>query len=280
LEGLTAAADEIAGGNFEPPLPPAGNDEVGRLSSAFGVMAKEIREMLRRIEQSRHMAAIGKFASQLSHEIRNPLTSTKLNLQSLKRDAASGRIPSDCARPVQICLKEISRLDRVVRGALSLAQTRSSMLEPCSIHAAVQETLDVLRPQLNECEIVIETDLRASQDTVMGNSEDLKGVFLNLLLNSADAMTGGGTVRISTDTTDSTIRVNVMDEGPGVPPDLKDRIFEPFFSTKKEGTGFGLAMALQTVEGYGGSLKLVENEVNVNGAAFVVKLPLAAGADF
>ncbi len=278
LERLTAAADEIAGGNFEPSLPRPGSDEVGKLSAAFAVMVKEVREMLRRIEQSRHMAAVGQFASQLSHEIRNPLTSIKLNLQSLERDVSSRRIPPDCARPVQICLREINRLDRVVRGALSLARTPSSTLQTCSVHASVEEALDVLRPQLEGRNIAIESDMRASRDTVLGDSERLKGVFLNLLLNSADAMPGGGMIRISTDVSDSAIRIRVMDEGPGVPPDLKDKIFEPFFSTKKEGTGFGLALALQTVEEQGGTLKLLEGETVGGGAVFVVELPLASGA--
>lgn len=276
LEGLTIAADEIAGGNFAPRLPPAGSDEVGRLSSAFAVMVKEVREMLIRIEQSRHMAAIGQFAAQISHEIRNPLTSIKLNLQSLEREVSSERIPSDCARPVQICLREITRLDRVVRGALSLARTRSSTLENCSIHAAVEEALDVLRPQLDEREINIEAALRASRDTVQGDSEKLKGVFLNLLLNGADAMAEGGTIRISTEMSASKIRVRVTDEGSGVPPDLIEKIFEPFFSTKKEGTGFGLAVALQTVEEYGGTLRLDEYENAAKGAVFVVELPIAS----
>lgn len=279
LEGLTAAADEIAGGNFEPWLPPAGNDEVGRLSSAFGVMAGEVREMLRRVEQSRHMAAVGQFASRLSHEIRNPLTSIKLNLQSLERDAARGRIPADCAPPLRICLREIHRLDRVVRGALSLARTRTSTITNCSVHTSVEEAMDVLRPQLGQREVIFKAALQAPRDTVLGDPEKLKGVILNLLLNSAEAMPGGGAIRISTEATGSTIRVRVVDEGPGVPAELKDRIFEPFFSTKKEGTGFGLAVALQTVEEHGGTLQLVDSEAEGSGAAFVVELPLVAEAD-
>ncbi|MGD2218391.1 MAG: sensor histidine kinase, partial [Gemmatimonadales bacterium] len=134
LRSLTAAADEVAGGNFEPALPEAGGDEVGKLSAAFAIMVDQVRDMLRRVRESRHLAVVGQFASQLSHEIRNPLTSIKLNLQSLQRDAAAGRIPEDSARPVDICLREVSRLDRVVRGVLDVARTRSARLEPCSAH--------------------------------------------------------------------------------------------------------------------------------------------------
>lgn len=282
LEELTVAADEVATGNFEPRVPQPGGDEVGRLSAAFTLMVQEVREMLQRIEKSRQLAVIGEFASQISHEIRNPLTSIKLNLQSLERDAAGERIPRDCARPIGICLREVSRLDRVVRGVLSVARARSPTREPCSVHSSLQEALEVLRPQLEDQGIIVEEDLRAREDTVRGNQEQLKGVFLNILLNGAEAMPTGGTLRVSTDAGDGThgqetreIRVRVADEGPGVPAESKEKIFEPFFSTKEEGTGFGLALALHAVEEHGGALRLEDGGVDAQGAAFVVDLPLA-----
>ncbi len=282
LEELTVAADEVAAGNFEPRVPPPGGDEVGRLSAAFALMVQEVREMLRRIEKSRQMAAIGEFASQISHEIRNPLTSIKLNLQSLERDAAGKRSPKDCARPIGICLREVRRLDRVVRGVLSVARARSSTRELCSINSTLQEALEVLRPQLEEQGIVVEEDLRAREDTVRGDQEQLKGVFLNILLNGAEAMPKGGTLRVSTDAGDGAhgqetreIRVRIADEGSGVPPESKEKIFEPFFSTKQEGTGIGLALASYAVEEHGGALTLEDDGVGAKGAALVVELPLA-----
>jgi signal transduction histidine kinase len=280
LRSLTAAADEVAAGNFEPPLPIAGGDEVGKLSAAFAIMVEQVREMLRRIQESRHLAVVGQFASQLSHEIRNPLTSIKLNLQSLQRDAAAGRMPEESARPVDICLREVSRLDRVVRGVLDVARTRVVTREPCSVHAALAEALEVLRAQIEEQSIEVHEDLRASRDTVRGDAEQLKGVLLNLLLNAAEAMPDGGTLWVSTETRDaaetgaSVIRVRVADEGPGVPAELRERIFEPFFSTKEEGVGFGLALAQHAVEEHDGTLTLADSaEI---GAVFVVELPLAA----
>ncbi|NIN71443.1 MAG: HAMP domain-containing protein [Gemmatimonadetes bacterium] len=280
LRSLTAAADQVAEGNFEPALPGAGSDEVGKLSAAFAIMVDHVRDMLRRIQESRHLAVVGQFASQLSHEIRNPLTSIKLNLQSLQRDAAAGRIPEDSARPVDICLREVSRLDRVVRGVLDVARTRTATREPCSVHAAVADALEVLRAQVEQQSIDVREDLRASHDTVRGDAEQLKGVLLNLLLNAAEAMPAGGRLWVSTETRDaaetgaSVIRVRVADEGPGVSPELKEKIFEPFFSTKAEGVGFGLALAQHAVEEHDGTLT-VEDGAGT-GAVFVVELPLAA----
>jgi signal transduction histidine kinase len=280
LRSLTAAADELAAGNFEPALPIAGGDEVGKLSAAFAIMVEQVRDMLRRIQESRHMAVVGQFASQLSHEIRNPLTSIKLNLQSLQRDASADRIPEDSARPVDICLREVNRLDRVVRGVLNVARTRAPRREPWSVHAAVADALEVLRAQIEEQGIDVQEDLRASEDTVCGDAEQLKGVLLNLFLNAAEAMPDGGTLHVSTETQDAAekrarlIRVRVADEGPGVSPELREKIFEPFFSTKEEGVGFGLALAQHAVEEHEGTLRLEDGAGP--GAVFVVELPLAA----
>ncbi len=277
---LTAAADEVAQGNFQPNLPPPGGDEVGRLSAAFGLMVREVRDMLRRIQESRHLAVVGQFASQLSHEIRNPLTSIKLNLQSLKRDVDRERIPSDYARAIDISLREVQRLDRVAGGVLGIARTRSHEREPCSVHAALNEALEALRPQAEESAIALHTELDASTDTVSGDAQQLRGVFLNLFLNAVDAMPDGGALQVVTEVrvgeTRSTIRVRVADTGPGVQADVRDRIFEPFVSTKDEGTGFGLSLAQQAVEEHGGTLRLEDDAEHRRGAVFIAELPLAA----
>ena len=107
----------------------------------------ENSQLYQQMKEKDRLAALGEMAAGLAHEIRNPLTSIKLNLQSLERDVSSQKIPRDCARPVQICLREINRLDRVVRGALSLARTRSAAHELCSVHRSVEEALEALRPQ-------------------------------------------------------------------------------------------------------------------------------------
>jgi len=280
LESLTRAADAVAAGDYSPPLPPAGADEVGRLSAAFGVMARRVEETLRRIQESRHMAVIGEFTSRLSHEVRNPLTSVKLNLQRIERYAARGRLPQECLGPLEISLSEINRLDGVVQGVLSLARTGASITDPCSVHEVLRRAVAALEFQLENSAVEIERDLTAARDTILGNAEALQGVFLNLLLNAADAMPEGGRVSVLTKNLPGSnegpgwIRVEVHDEGPGVPPDLVDRIFEAFFSTKSEGTGFGLSVASSTVADHGGTLRLEPSVEGGKGAVFVIELPL------
>ena len=229
------------------------------------------------------MAAVGQFASRVSHEIRNPLTSVKLNLQRIERYAEKGRLPEECLGPLEISLGEVDRLDRVVRGVLSLARTGGPGKEPCSVHAAVHRAMAAVGPQLRDQGIEVEDNLQAGRDRIIGNEEALQGVFVNLFLNGAEAMPEGGRIRVSSveapgsEMSPGLIQVQVKDQGSGVDPTLIDKIFEPFFSTKSEGTGFGLSVALSSVEDHGGTLRVDEALKGEIGAVFVVELPLASG---
>jgi signal transduction histidine kinase len=281
LEQLTAAADGVARGELSPQIPGGGSDEVGRLSRAFGIMVEEVRKMLERVEETRHMAVMGEFASRVSHEIRTPLTSIKLNLQELGRDSEQGRIPEDSAPAVRICLREVERLDQAVSSVLGMVRTHPPGREPCSLHRILADATEAVGPQLEQDNVRVEQHLRAAQDRVLGDPRDLEGVFVNLLVNSSEAMPGGGTVRIDTEnrevasTAPGIIQVRVSDDGPGIPAEIRGKIFRPFVSTKVDGTGFGLAVARRTVEEHQGRIEVDPASPGGKGAIFVVELPLA-----
>jgi signal transduction histidine kinase len=312
LRHLTAAADEVAAGNLDPSLPPGGGDEVGRLSGAFSIMVDQVRAMIRSVEESRHMSAIGEFAAQLSHEIRNPLTSIKLNLQRLERGVRDGRIPSDYAKAVDLSLREAKRLDGTVRGVLSISRTRAPRRDPLSLHDVLRSALEALAPQLEEEGAAVETVFSARNDTLLGDRELLKGAFLNLFLNSVEVMEPGGVLRVRTESVPATrcipveerggsglarvrteaapaearpgpaaaraqtegILVRISDDGPGVPEEIRDRIFDPFFTTKEGGSGFGLPLAVRVMEEHAGILTLAEPDPSGRGATFLVVLPV------
>lgn len=276
LTALTVAADQVGAGDFEPDLPAAGGGEVGTLTAAFGLMVDKVGTMLRQVESSRHMAAIGEFSAHVSHEIRNPLTSLKLNLQGLERDVERGHIPSDCARPVEICLREIQRLDEVASGVLSLGRPRLREQEPCSAHSLLDDSLDVVSAQLSEQNVVLEKFLAADSDTVSADPEALKATFLNLFLNAAEAMQDGGVLRISTRVlaSEDRLEIRITDDGPGIPPEVREKVFRPFVSTKSGGTGLGLPLSLRTVEEHAGTLVLAQEPSDGGGAEFVIDLPL------
>jgi signal transduction histidine kinase len=274
---LTLAADAVGRGNLQPSLPPASRDEVGRLSVAFRLMTDRVRETMAEIERSRQMAAVGEFAAQISHEIRNPLTSIKLNLQKMERAKRAGRLPPVTDKPLEITLREINRMDRVVHGVLQLGRSRATTHGRINVSQIVKETIDVASPQLERTGVTLRSEFASAGGDVWvrGDAALLSGALLNVILNAAEAA-AGGEVFVDVEHTGSGGRVTIRDTGPGIPREHRERIFEPFFTTKEGGTGLGLALAQRTIEEHGGSLRLAEPAV---GAAFVLELPIDDSAE-
>jgi signal transduction histidine kinase len=298
LEELTAAAGDVARGEFLPALPPPGQDEVGRLAGAFSTMVDRIREMMAQLQASRQMAAVGEFAAELAHEIRNPLTSVKLNLQRIDRAVAAEGGPAEAAAPLSIALREVARLERVVRGVLDLGRPRPLEREPVSLNEVAAAAVDAIRTEAEASGVRVRTACTTADDRVLADADQLRGALLNLLLNGIEAMPGGGELLVSTShepaaglpllpphplhsphgggapTRTGGIVLTVRDSGPGVPEDVRERLFRPFFTTKPGGTGLGLAVALRTVEEHGGRLDLLNGREDGTGATFRLVLPL------
>jgi signal transduction histidine kinase len=281
LDQLAAAAGRVGQGDLAPALPPETADEVGHLASAFRVMTGRLREMLAQVEAGRQTAVLGQFAVELAHEIRNPLTSVKLNLQGLERDGREGRIPEDSRVAVAMALREIHRLDQALRTALRVGRPAAEV-RPYNVHAVLEEAAALLQPEATGGGITIERHPDAPYDRVRGDPEAVRGVFVNVLLNGIQAMQGdaglhGGRIRVATrpaalDAGAPAIEVRIRDQGPGIPAGLRDRVFQPFFTTRSGGTGLGLSVALQTVQSQGGTLRLSADPGP--GAEVIITLPI------
>lgn len=284
LNEVSVAAARIGEGDFTPWLPPPGNDEVGKLTLAVGAMVARLREMMGQLERSRQMAVVGELASHLSHEIRNPLSSIRLNLQSIDREVRRGEVPADLPVVLQLCLREITRLDRVVNNVLRLGRNAPGPARRVGMHALIDESLEVVQQQLAQKGVRVERRHGAADDAVVVDAEQLSGALLNLYLNAMDAMPEGGTLRVWTELAHDlagfeVIRVHVADEGVGVSPELRERIFKPFFTTKTHGSGIGLPLSAQTAEAHGGRLYLEKRSELEHGAEFVLEIPLAEASD-
>jgi signal transduction histidine kinase len=261
LDSLTEASERVGRGDLDPPLPPVGPDEVGRLSAAFGLMVEQVRRMLRRVEETRQMAVMGEFASSVSHQIRNPLTSIKLNLQGLDEEAERDGMSETAVRSLRICLREVAHMEGAVRKILDLARTHPPERVVTSLHEILSESVELVERQLAAGGVEVGMALSASEDRVSADPEELKSVFVNLLVNAQEAMPGGGSVQIVTDNPadqglEPWIRVRVRDDGPGVPGHIREQIFRPFVTTKSDGTGFGLAVARLAVQEHRGRIRL------------------------
>ena len=276
LAELTRAADDVAAGNLSPRLPPAGTDEAGKLSGAFGYMLQRIRSMLDEVDRGRRMAVIGEFASQVAHEIRNPLTGMKLNLQKLGRAAVDGRLPANSIG------RSRSRISRSIGSTASCAvccnsvrPNRDRARHSCCV-SRWAGALDAVRPEAERSGIVVHTEGFEQSLAVTGHAERLQGLVLNLLRNALDASpTAGRLVVTLAEGKDDTVHLTVEDDGPGISDDMKERIFAPFVTTKADGTGLGLALAQRVVEDHQGTLAVVAPR-HTRGAAFRVILSRAS----
>ncbi|HEX6309303.1 MAG TPA: HAMP domain-containing sensor histidine kinase [Longimicrobiales bacterium] len=280
---ISDAADVIGHGRFDVWLPPPTSDEIGRLSFALGSMANRLSTTLHQIEVTRAMAVAGEMASYLSHEVRNPLSSIRLNLQMLRRDLSTGEVPEDSEQIVDLCLGELQRLDDVVKTVLEVGRPSQSMKDAsCDAHAVIRNTVHMLEGKLGSGQVAVELDLEAGAGEASIDPTQLKGVLINLMLNAVDAMRDCEVRRITIRTAvrqgvgpGPHLEIGLADTGPGVPAHLRERIFEPFFTTKPSGNGIGLATSRRILQERGGLLRYAAAPEGATGAEFIIEIPLA-----
>lgn len=283
IEDLTRAADRVGQGELRPWLPPPGTDEVGRLTLAFSRMTDRLRTKLELVDRNGRLAVMGQLSEYLAHEIRNPLSAVKMNLQRLQRWERQGQLPEHCRDPIDVSLKEVDRLSRTVSDVLQLGRAQEQAPEVVSVHEVVTEAIQLLEHEFDRIGVEIRSDLHAQSDRIVGRAGQIKGAVINLMLNALDAQPDGGTLLIRSALTPGDgrargprLELRFRDDGPGVPSEIRDRILEPFFTTKQNGSGIGLAVASQGIRENGGELFLEEPTRLHQGAEFVISFPLAA----
>ena len=272
LEQLVVAADAVGHGDLERQVQTQGEDDVSRVGRAFNVMTESLRGTLRELSQRRALAAVGEFASALAHEIRNPLTSIRLDLQLVQE-----KIPADSRGhgPLARALKEIERLNRTVSDGLKVARSGRIQLERIDLREPLEVAAHAARPEFDARRARMEPpQVNGKPVWVNGDSAALKQLFLNLLINAAQALAPGGRAGTRVETTEEHVTVAIWDNGPGIPADKLRQVWEPFYSTKEEGTGLGLAISQRIVAAHGGEIDI--DTAAEHGTTFRIRLPLAA----
>jgi signal transduction histidine kinase len=252
LDSLAQAADDVAGGRLDHAVPEDGPEEVQRVARAFNHMTASLRGTLERLSHQETLAAMGQMAASLAHEVRNPLTAIRIDLER-----ANERLPEGdpVAVLVRRALRDIERLDTSVTDTLGLA--RSGRVEPAAIALAepLAAAVAAAAPRFAERGAVLEAPTAPDQTpAVMADATALEQLFLNLLLNAADALPPGGRAGVNVEVAPETVKVVVWDEGEGMTPETRDRVLEPFFSTRSHGTGLGLPIANGIARAHGESL--------------------------
>ncbi|MEW6516179.1 MAG: ATP-binding protein [candidate division FCPU426 bacterium] len=240
-----------------------GRDEVAFLGRAFNDMAAELETKTRRerLQYERRVNELKVLSAGVAHEIRNPLAAISSLVDFLARKVEAGSTP-EALDLVQKIRGEINRLDRIVSEILAYARQPRLLLAPLDA-AALQAEVRALDPA---CRISVADELPPASADHAG----LLAVLRNLVTNAREAAGPGGEVALSLGADAEGIRLEVTDNGPGVPPDQAEKIFQPFFSGKPQGTGLGLAIARNIMEAHGGRLELAPSS---RGARFVAVLP-------
>jgi signal transduction histidine kinase len=269
LARLADAAEAVAQGDLDREVDSGGRDEVGRVGRAFNAMTESLRRTLQELSQRRALAAVGEFAASLAHEVRNPLTSIRVDLQRIEE-----KLPEDeeTLELMTRTLRKIDGLNRSVTGALQVARSGSVTLAPLNLRTPLKAAVPMAEPTFQDREAKLEAAaVEADPIPIHGDAAALERLFLKLLLNAAQALGPGGKATVAVEIEDDGVRISIQDDGKGIEPEDLERIFDPFFSTRPDGTGLGLPISQRIAQAHGGDLS-VESELDV-GTTVTVLLP-------
>lgn len=299
IRRLVEKTEEYRGGEFSVSLEAASGSEIGLLSRSIGNMLrrleqneKALKENIASLEQaneelrqareetirSEKLASVGRLAAGIAHEIGNPLGIILGYLELIRSHELGEEEKADFLQRVEA---EITRINTTIRNLLDFSRASDAPEQRLALHGVIMETAGMLSPQPGFRDKPVDLSLDAESDQVWGDRSRLKQVFLNLLMNAADALserspeTGEGPrISISTRVKGERIEAAVTDNGPGIPCEDMDKVFDPFYTTKEpgKGTGLGLSVSHRIVEDLGGEMR-VESALG-RGTTVVVLLPL------
>ncbi|MEX0938795.1 MAG: ATP-binding protein [Pirellulales bacterium] len=253
-----------------------------QVSTKVGAVVEQLHARHRELIRSDQLAAVGQLAAGLAHELRNPLMCMKTLVQSARRQ---DRIASFDSRDLSVLDEEISRLEKLVQGFLDFARPAKPDKEDVDLLPLIRQTVSLLSGRAAARSVTIDCDLPPDPLVLQVDATQLRQVLLNLLLNALDAVRNDGRIWVragydeierqpngaAETTSQLSIRLQVLDDGRGLPGRDRTRIYEPFFSTKETGLGLGLAISHRIVESHGGQILAYDREGG--GTIFEIVLP-------
>jgi len=271
------------------------SEEISEVTKAFNQMAVDLKETRDQIIQetetklelekslrhSEKLTIIGKLASELAHEIRTPLTSINIFIQSLEKEID---IDEDREQDFRIIKKEIDRINENITRLLNFARPEEPQFQQINAHELLKDTLSLLMPKIKKNNIQLNLSLTDPLPPMEGDSKQLGQVLLNLLLNAIEAMPQGGTLTIQSNIEtnpegqEKLFQLVIQDTGQGIPESDIPHLFDPFFTTKEEGTGLGLSIVHSLVQKHHGRIE-VESEWG-RGSSFILTLPILKEASW
>ncbi len=281
LARVTERAKAVGRGDLTPKEVPEGGDEIGELAVSFERMVGALSRAQREALESERLAAIGKMAAHVTHEIRNPLSSIGLNVELLEEELAEAEPKAghgEEARGILSAIRrEVERLESLSEEYLRMARLPQPRMEADDVAQAVRDVATFSKKEMERAgctiELVVEGDADGRVPPALFDENQLRQALLNLLRNAREAMPDGGVIDVKVGAEGMSVVIRVEDRGAGIPDEIRSRVFDPFFSTKGEGTGLGLAITRQIVEAHGGEL-VCEGRPG-GGTSFKIALPIA-----
>ena len=285
----TATAPTAMPGSTSPEVPTPREFELGGIIDAYNrvteklkqsheTLTREVRRLRtqlkekdRELEHRERLAALGEMAAGVAHEVRNPLGGILLYAQMLERDLSELSGPRRMAEQIACAAR---KLDEIVADILAFADRCELQCRPLCLAELVGEVVELLRPTWATAGCQIEVGSSLDNDIIEADGAQLQRALLNVIANAVEAAGSGGRVWIDIrgeDDPEGPVRMDISDNGPGVPRELRDRIFNPFFTTKDSGTGLGLSIVHRIVELHGGRIGVTDRQGG--GAAFTLGLP-------
>jgi signal transduction histidine kinase len=232
--------------------------------------AESVRRIEDEIEMSRRLSANGRITRGVAHEVKNPINAIVLHLQLLQGKLR--QVDPDTRRHMDIIGSEIHRLDRVVQILVDFTRPRDLHLEETDLRRLLEDGVQLAEPDASRHGVTIVSDFPSQPLTVKVDTDFIKQAILNVVLNGVQAMAEGGKLTVSAHREDDMVVTEIRDQGSGIPADAQDKIFELYFTTKKEGTGIGLAQTYQILQWHYGSVDF--ESVLGQGTTFRLRLPL------
>jgi signal transduction histidine kinase len=249
--------------------------ELATRNEALRRAHERLFDLQRQLNRAQRLATMGHLAATIAHEIGTPLNSVAVHLQLLARSA--GLTDQDRQRLVTID-GQIRRLVQTVQQRLALTRGETRRLEPTDLNNLVRSVTDLMAPVLVAKGIACRFATDGELPTIQVDGHQVQQMLLNLLTNAVDAMPTGGSLRVETGVAGDTVWLRVADSGPGIPPEAREQVFAPFFTTKPQGKGVGLGLAIsrQIVEAHRGTIEITESPGG--GATFEIRLPRDSAA--
>ena len=274
LNHIQRGLNQISGGDLDTTIPVTSKDEIGNLAEAYNQMVFKLKKLQKELAEAEREAAWKEMAQQVAHEIKNPLTPMKLNVQHLERQLKTDKyngeeLKTHVQKITSNLIEQIQSLSNIASDFSKFSQPIEKDFTTVDLNALLTSVARLYQHD-NQLNISLHMPPRPVQ--IQGIADDLKRVFINMVKNAYEAMDDGGHISLTLYQKQKHAFIEIEDDGSGIPEEDRSNIFVPSFSTKSGGTGLGLAICKKVIEAHNGSISFAS--VEDDGTTFVIKLPL------